>query len=355
MNIENTTKKPYRSLEFDILKGLAIFLVLCGHSIMDFSSADKNDNSLYVFICSFHMPLFMLMSGFFSASTLNLPIKEIINKKFWQLIYPTVTFGIIYLIVNILVMGEPVRDSLSFFLVGFWFLKSCFLCFIILGICLKITPGKKLIGCLIALILSQCLPFFKMTYMLPFFVMGYLLSTNRKFLYQNTGIVFLFSLILYGSGFLYYSQSDLRDISLVALKNSLLSGSLYMLQDYAIMQLMRFFLGFTGSLTIMCGVIWIVNRFKIKSDITGFSTYGKYTLGIYVLQTIILEQILIRFVDLSGLHIYLFSYLIVPLFSLLIMDICFYLIRGITLLSMKKYLFDGFPEIHSDQNIKLTA
>lgn len=57
-----------RIVWIDFLKLFAIFLVVLGHVIL-FMGLKQNEvmheNTLYSFIYSFHMPLFMTISGFF--------------------------------------------------------------------------------------------------------------------------------------------------------------------------------------------------------------------------------------------------------------------------------------------------
>ncbi len=48
----------------DILRGFAIFLVVLGHVL---EHAGLKDDFLFYFIYSFHMPLFICISGFVSA------------------------------------------------------------------------------------------------------------------------------------------------------------------------------------------------------------------------------------------------------------------------------------------------
>lgn len=55
-----------RLASMDMLKGFAIFMVIAGHTIQYLISGDYCDKSAYRVIYSFHMPLFMAISGFFS-------------------------------------------------------------------------------------------------------------------------------------------------------------------------------------------------------------------------------------------------------------------------------------------------
>ena len=86
---------------FDITKGFAIFLVLWGHCIQHLQNDeyDLNDNILFNIIYSFHMPLFMIVSGYFANSVLKYSIKDLLIKKIGQLILPTIPFGLLFCII----------------------------------------------------------------------------------------------------------------------------------------------------------------------------------------------------------------------------------------------------------------
>ena len=59
----------------DYIKAFAIFMVIVGHSIQNLSTCNEL-NVVYSFIYSFHMPLFMTLSGFFIAKSFNSGIKQ---------------------------------------------------------------------------------------------------------------------------------------------------------------------------------------------------------------------------------------------------------------------------------------
>jgi len=65
-----------RNAKWDILRCSMIFLVVLGH--MAFFYTDKSEvmESLYFFIYTFHMPIFVFISGLFSKNTINLNNKE---------------------------------------------------------------------------------------------------------------------------------------------------------------------------------------------------------------------------------------------------------------------------------------
>jgi fucose 4-O-acetylase-like acetyltransferase len=59
----------------DHLKGISILLVVIGHFIQ-YNTSDSKNNGLFNFIYSFHMPLFMFISGYIGYITINTTIFE---------------------------------------------------------------------------------------------------------------------------------------------------------------------------------------------------------------------------------------------------------------------------------------
>lgn len=83
----------------DLLKGVTIYLVIFGHCIT------RMGNSTYItwiniLICSFHMPMFFVLSGY----TLNVKynFKEFIGKKFVSLMLPAAFFSMLLILYNII-------------------------------------------------------------------------------------------------------------------------------------------------------------------------------------------------------------------------------------------------------------
>lgn len=63
LNMQVTNSKS-RNIYFDILKGIAIILVAYGHVLQTFNS-NWESSIIGKTIYAFHMPLFMLISGYF--------------------------------------------------------------------------------------------------------------------------------------------------------------------------------------------------------------------------------------------------------------------------------------------------
>ena len=78
--------KKIKLIEFDILKGLLIVLVVIGHAI-------STDTPLHHTIFWFHMPVFLMISGIFLKS--KFVFKTEICKKIKRLLIPYIFFSLI--------------------------------------------------------------------------------------------------------------------------------------------------------------------------------------------------------------------------------------------------------------------
>ena len=109
-----------RLLWIDNLRGFLILLVILGHSIQ-YGLPDWEQNHVFNFIYSFHMPLFICVSGFVS-----LHMKASwgqIKKRLVQLIIPFLSMSIVCSIYNgkNLVLTWILNPS-----IGLWFLWCLF-------------------------------------------------------------------------------------------------------------------------------------------------------------------------------------------------------------------------------------
>ncbi len=143
-------KKFFRStlLEFNYLRAIGICLVVIGHS---FPSIDKVNNITYKYIhsiiYSFHMPLFMIISGFFAQKIMSIKsIKEykiFIYSKFRRLMIPYITISFLTIPIKLvlnkfserpLVISEILKDIFMYPwnnpIIFFWFIYVLFVIFI---------------------------------------------------------------------------------------------------------------------------------------------------------------------------------------------------------------------------------
>ena len=145
----------------DFLKFFAIGSVLLGHSVEQLTGNDYWDNPIWSFIYTYHMPLFMLLCGYFFGSSLKLTFGELLKKKFVQLLLPSVTaFIIVWTAVS--VMGHNPWPALFTpdwmgFMNTVWFLKCVFLCYLVGFLSIRLFRNVWL-AALVTVVLSGILP-----------------------------------------------------------------------------------------------------------------------------------------------------------------------------------------------------
>ena len=126
------TTGPTRNPVIDIAKGIAILLVLVGHAIQ-FASGDSYqqaglfyDNLLFKVIYMFHMPLFMVISGYLFYNTVQKKsVKRIVLDKCRQLLLPIFSFALVVWLFKFhpeYSFFDQIRNYLSVTRFTLWFL-----------------------------------------------------------------------------------------------------------------------------------------------------------------------------------------------------------------------------------------
>ena len=125
----------------DSAKGVGIVLVVLGHALQ--TQFDNYDNMfLFRIIYSFHMPLFMFLSGILAPSCEEISLQWVMNRA-KRLVVPFVTWAFIAYIYS---GGREFGEGISYFIdvmrhidKGMWFLWSLFLCCVWLALVRKMT------------------------------------------------------------------------------------------------------------------------------------------------------------------------------------------------------------------------
>lgn len=217
--------KNYRIESIDILRGFAIILVVLGHIV---ESNGQPNSILYNWIYSFHMPLFMCISGFVTRHSyqLNSEFNKghllYVYKKFRSIMVPYLVWGALiqpFFFTNIQNKLDYISIMKSMFVTNtsFWFLPCIFGLIIIFSIYmgLKRIIRKKswLIDFTILLILiinisgSYYFTHYDFlrsiqSYFLPFFIGVYAAENDkfRKFTFSNVHTyaiaIVIFSLVV---------------------------------------------------------------------------------------------------------------------------------------------------------------
>jgi fucose 4-O-acetylase-like acetyltransferase len=162
-----------RERHIDALKGAGILLVVFGHLIEQPSAHSVLLQALYIGIYSFHMPLFVFLSGIFARETLK---GRDYQKIAWTLFFPLVVFQFIYLGVGQLTDWYSYSPFTPYWLL--WFIASLIGWRLLLP--LFASPAGLAVAMLAAIFVGfddgvgYALSAARTIYFLPFFVLGHL-------------------------------------------------------------------------------------------------------------------------------------------------------------------------------------
>lgn len=172
-----------RSKYFDNAKFILIFLVVFGHMISPYKDQDKVLFTLYTVIFLFHMPAFILISGYFAKGYRK---KGYLLKSVQKILIPYFIFQIIYSVVYFLVGKEK---TLEFDLFqphwSLWFLLSLFFW----NLLLYVFARLKWAGLLVAVLVGIAIGYFEQAgsfmsisrtfVFFPYFLLGFLLNGDH--------------------------------------------------------------------------------------------------------------------------------------------------------------------------------
>lgn len=129
----SVTMQKGRIIYWDVIKAFAIFLVVWGHCIQFLQVDTEKCWSSYTcgFIYSFHMPLFMLVSGYFARGIYKKSFSENLRQKTIQILLPSVSTYFVVGLLLIYLRHEPwgyglVKLVFNCF-TSYWFLKALYI------------------------------------------------------------------------------------------------------------------------------------------------------------------------------------------------------------------------------------
>jgi len=299
----------------DLVKLFTIYLVILGHVIAMMINGYSVGGRLYAFIYSFHMPLFMLLSGYFvGGSALKKNAWEFFLAKSKQLLLPAVTCTVIVCIYLFLFRGTTAfRDEV---IGNSWFLKTLFVYYALFYIMKRTRINDILLfaGSCILLFVIPGSSSLQVNLLFPYFWGGYFL---RKYhvLERLSGSWKYALLFLLMFSTAYYLQRGLGIPNYIEINYTSLQSQGHLI-------LFRYFVGFTGSMTTISAISLLYENMKDNSCITYVTYYGRWSLGIYVLQTILVINV---FPDTLAWYIeseFLLDAIAAPLLSLAFLVLC---------------------------------
>jgi fucose 4-O-acetylase-like acetyltransferase len=171
-----------RNIYIDNIKGYLILLVIIYHIVGRMRGNFDIAIQIHMFISFFHMPMFILISGYLSKSKVGLlPIK----KNFCNIFLPYLIFQLLLVCIYFFYNPLTVKNVIKILLTpqyALWYLYCMFFWRLILPFYLKLPYPLLLsviIGLLGGFLPSYATPIFsisRITAFFPFFILGYMLK-----------------------------------------------------------------------------------------------------------------------------------------------------------------------------------
>ena len=325
----NAQKNNKRIAWLDFAKLMAIYLVLYGHTLQYLKTdIDPHYNYMWLFIYSFHMPLFMLISGYFSYGILHDKFSTLIKKKTLQLIVPCLIWGGFWYFLKFVLVYNDVADAIINVLQDLnwitmdvlWFLKSLFLCMLL---CYIFKSNIWFI--LLSILLSQIMPF-KLPLMYPCFLFGVFCREKHVFDKINVKwsvVLVLLFVVMYSFFKPQHMLTNLRATAIGALSGDYL--------PFLIECKNRFFcllIGIIGSLALI-SVCKSLNRLLEKSYYGDkLSKFGSQTQAVYILHGPIMVYGLAALINLNSMNVDFFNIVVCSAITLALLALCLYFINS---------------------------
>lgn len=274
--------KQERDYFFDNAKLILIVLVVISHAITPLIGTSDLNRTLYLLLFSFHMPLFLFISGYFAKKAVA---KRELMKPIQKLLIPYLVMQIIYSFFYYDVYGWELEFSLFHPHWSLWFLLTLFTYyylihlfkfspyFIIIAIAIGILSGYIEVGSCFSL--SRTLVFF------PFFLAGYYVKREHfQFLYHKgmkfTAVLFLVitTLVTYFFAFNIPYELLYGNTSYTALGLNGWSAGIWRIGAYV--------------MSIAMSIAFLT---LIPKDKTTFSHFAKNTLYVYLLHGFIFRYL----------------------------------------------------------------
>ena len=306
------------SFYWDLVKGTAIFLMLWGHCVQ-FCALDEVDyfaDIVFKTIYTFHMPVFMLVSGYlFSYSYRKRNLSDLLEHRIRGMLHPIVVATILN---NFLVMIlDAVLTHRMDILFGrlflginndLWFLWAVLYCSLVAALCCKLTerPVLQILTTILGSFVILLLPQWNMTlFMYPYFVAGFFCGMYRTQAVKIYRMLRYAVLVIFPVMVTFYETKHYIYITRMYSKELGLAASMEIAA-------FRWAIGFVGSiwmLTVMAFLLHLGNRFPvIQSCLKAVSCLGKNSLQIYCLSASLLSHYLPvfyrKFAELAGGNVF---------------------------------------------------
>lgn len=265
-----------RSSYFDNARAILIVAVVIGHMLAGFVNKDHLMASIYLYIFIFHMPAFILISGYFAKKIYE---EGYIRKLVKKLLLPYAVFQVLYSFYYYYIFGDNVSFTMFVPRWALWFLMSLFLWNVLLYFF-----GKMKYGFVLAILISlfigydegvgEYLSLSRTFFFFPFFLMGYHLNKQHfEKLKSNANVAIGFVLAIAIFIMIYlYVPIDYRAWLLG-------KRSYYVISDYPLA------LSWIGRLIVYAVTSLAIYVFLtlVPQKKTFFTSLGRVTISVYLM------------------------------------------------------------------------
>lgn len=310
----------FRRLEnLDFIRFIAIFLVVWGHAVQYGLGKEFVHSNFYSpaneWIVSFHMPLFMILSGLFAHKNLSKDIYSIIKQKFLHLFVPALAWTIVSIII-IAIRGKNPFDNISLFVwifTNYWYITCLILCILTFYIFMKIFKNDML-ACIISVVFSMILPYGHNVFfssMLPFFWSGYFIMKYKNDLNFGWKTI-IFCLLSWVFLFKFWSMKD----SIYCTPATICQFSPFIFMPYNMfVSFFRLVIGLTASIFIIGVFNKLYLLIKDSKIMKLFSFIGRETLPIYLIHNTAIVILTYIFTLPANTNVYLYNFVYVHIYT----------------------------------------
>lgn len=322
------------SFYWDLVKGIAIFLMLWGHCIQycALDTVTWVEDKVFKTIYSFHMPVFMLVSGYlFSYSFQKRNLEELLEHRIRGMLHPIVmaTFlGNVLMLIPAYILANRADFLFGSLFMGIgsdlWFLWAVLYSSLLVAVCCKQikNPWLQGLATVLAAFVILLVPQWNMTlFVYPYFAAGFFGGMYRirtKRLYR---IIKYVMLVVYPVLLNFYEVKHFIYVTPIYCEELGLAASLEI-------ALFRWMIGFAGSLwllTIAEFLQYLGERVPgLQSCLRSLSRLGRNSLQIYCLSASLivgyLPHLYRKFVELTDWDLFFdnipaYDYLITPVLA----------------------------------------
>lgn len=349
--------KQNNRLYLDIVKGIAIFLMLWGHCIQCCANGtfDYFENDVFKLIYSFHMPLFMLVSGYlFAFSCKKRTLGKLLIHRTQGLLQPLVMWTILYYLLTDVMAKNHFRSILEANWLSklgtesFWFLWSVLAASIIIGIAYKIT-NHIVIRISIAIIGFGFVCLFPNlelnVFMYPYYLLGFIFAFIKDKIPTWIINIKYISLITFPVMLFFYKKEHY-------IYTTGIYNDEYNWMTIVGINLFRWAIGFVGCIFVLVIVKWILilmQKTNIANQIGyAISNLGRKSLQVYCVSIPLLSFFLPKVYSLFcvkiGINLFAQNMLLYNFVYTLILALCYavvlyYCIKLLEKIKVSKVVF----------------